>query len=334
MSRRHGARPEPGGGWRVELWAPRPDTVSLVLDGPVEDRRAPDSSSSDGWYDWHLDDVAHGQCYRFELDGRRRPDPASRWQPEGVAGPSALVDPATFAWRDDGWNGPSGMRGQVVYELHVGTFTAAGTFDAATEHLAPLAELGVTVIELMPVAQFPGGRNWGYDGVLPSAVQNTYGGPDGLARFVDAAHRVGLSVILDVVYNHFGPEGNHLREFGPYFTDTYETPWGEAVNVSEAGSDEVRAYFIDSAIGWVRDFHVDGFRLDAVHAIVDPTASPFLEELTTAVHAEAERLGRRALVIAESSDNDPRLVRPAERGGFAMDGVWQDEVHHAGRPHR
>lgn len=327
----HGARPLDADRWEVALWAPVPERVTLVLDGPVHESRPADDATPDGWYRWEIDGVTHGQQYWFEIDGRLRPDPASRWQPHGVAGPSALVDPGTFTWTTTDWQPPTDLRHQVLYELHVGTFTSAGTFDAAIDHLDDLVATGITAIELMPVAQFPGARNWGYDGVLPSAVQDTYGGPAGLARLVDAAHQRGLAVILDVVYNHLGPEGNHLREFGPYFTDTYSTPWGGALNFAEAGSDNVRSYFVESAVGFVRDLRVDGFRLDAVHAIVDPTALPFLEELTAAVHDTAAADGRHALVIAESSDNDPRLVRSSDRGGFGMDGVWHDEIHHAVR---
>lgn len=309
------------------MWAPRPAGVKLVLDGAGDPLDAlPDPN---GWYRWHLEGLTYGHRYWFELDGVQRPDPASRWQPDGVAGPSALVDPATFRWSDPQWQGPGPLRNQVLYELHVGTFSDEGTFDAAIEHLPSLTEIGVTAIELMPVAQFPGSRNWGYDGVLPSAAQHTYGGPEGLARLVDAAHGLGLAVILDVVYNHLGPEGNHLRDFGPYFTSTYATPWGDALNFSEGGSDHVRSLFIESALDWVRDHHIDGFRLDAVHAIVDPTAMGFLEELTAAIHAEADARGRGVMVIAESSDNDPRVVRPPDRGGYDMDAVWHDEIHHA-----
>jgi maltooligosyltrehalose trehalohydrolase len=245
-----------------------------------------------------------------------------------VHGPSAIVDASVFRWHDDDWTGVE-LADTVLYEMHVGTFTVEGTFDAAIRHLPRLHELGITTVEVMPVAAFPGERNWGYDGVFPSAVQHSYGGPDGLARFVDAAHRFGLAVVLDVVYNHMGPEGNVLGRFGPYFTDEYRIPWGDAMNVAGAGSDHVRRFFTESAVGWIRDFHVDGLRLDAVHAIFDPTPSPFVRELTTAVHHAARRQGRTALVTIESSANDPRIVRAEDAGGWGCDAVWNDDFHHA-----
>jgi maltooligosyltrehalose trehalohydrolase len=217
----------------------------------------------------------------------------------------------------------------VLYELHVGTFTPEGTFDGVAGQLERLARLGVTTIELMPVGAFPGVRNWGYDGVFPSAVQESYGGPEGLARLVDAAHAAGLGVVLDVVYNHLGSEGSTHGRFAPYSTDTYRSPWGDAVNVAGPGSDLVRRTFVESACRWVEDFHVDGLRLDAIHAIVDPTATPFIEDLTTAVHAAGEAAGRTVLVIAESSANDPRVVRPPSAGGLGCDAVWDDDVHHS-----
>jgi maltooligosyltrehalose trehalohydrolase len=221
------------------------------------------------------------------------------------------------------------MEAYVTYELHVGTFSTEGTFHGAVRHLDELADLGITAVELMPVGQFPGGRNWGYDGAAPYAVQNTYGGPAGLKRFVNECHRRGLAVVLDVVYNHLGPEGNVLWGLGPYFTDRYKTPWGNAVNLDGPDSEPVRHYFVQNALQWVDEFHVDALRLDAVHAIVDASARPFLQELAEAVHARARRLGRRIHVIAESDLNDPKLVRPVERGGFGLDAVWNDDFHHA-----
>lgn len=322
----HGAHRRRDSAWDVAVWAPLAGEVRVQI------RDAEVAALHDGGWWRAVIDGDHGDHYRIVLDGERvRPDPASRWQPEGVHGPSALVDPGQYTWTDDDWTGISSLEGHVLYELHVGTFSDEGTFDGVIPHLDALVALGITVIELLPIAQFPGGCNWGYDGVLVSAAQDTYGGPDGLARLVDAAHARGLGVVLDVVYNHFGPEGNHLGDFGPYFTDTFSTPWGDALNFGEPGSDNVRSLFIDSARQWIADHHVDGFRLDAVHAILDTTAWPFLEQLTAAVHEEATRLGRAAVVVAESSDNDPRLIRGPERGGFGMDGVWHDEVHHAVR---
>ena len=274
-------------------------------------------------------DMAPGTDYWIRLDGgERRADPRSAHQPQGVDGPSRLVDHAAFSWTDDGW---SGLRwpSVAIYEMHVGTFSPEGTFDGAIEKLDHLAALGVDTVELMPVAEFPGSRGWGYDGVHLYAAQSSYGGPEGLKRFVDAAHGRGLAVLLDVVYNHLGPAGNYLGEFGPYFTDRYSTPWGDAVNLDGGASDGVRAHIIDNACMWIRDFHIDGLRLDAVHAFLDTSAVHLLEELATAVHAEGERVGRSVAVIAESDLNDPRLVRPALQGGFGLDAAWSDDFHHA-----
>lgn len=289
--------------------------------------------AGDGYWSGAVPGVAAGSAYGFALDrpdgGREAlPDPASRHQPWGVHGPSAVVDTGRFRWTDHGWQGVP-LADVVYYELHVGTFTPAGTLEAAAGELPRLAALGITMVELMPVNAFPGVRGWGYDGVFPSAVHHPYGGPEALAAFVDAAHVLGIGVTLDVVYNHLGPEGNVLGRFGPYFTDRYHTPWGPAVNFSEAGSDGVRHLFVDSATRWVSEFHVDGLRVDAVHAIVDPTALPFTEELVTAVHAAAADAGRTVVVTAESADNDPRLVRPATAGGIGFDAVWNDDFHHA-----
>lgn len=272
--------------------------------------------------------VDDGARYFYRLNGvSDRPDPASRFQPEGVHGPSQIVGD-DFAWEDQAWNGLP-IEAYVLYELHVGTFTPEGTFDAVIPYLPYLKALGITVLELMPVAQFPGRRNWGYDGVYPYAVQNSYGGPAGLKRLVNACHVAGLGVCVDVVYNHLGPEGNYLADFGPYFTDRYQTPWGSAVNFDGAQSDEVRLFFIENALHWIRDFHVDALRLDAVHAIFDQSAYTFLEELGDAAHREGKRLGRIIQVIPESDLNDPRLVRPKDRGGFGHDAQWNDGFHHA-----
>ena len=314
------------------VWAPDATAVEVVLDGrdPVGLNRV-----EDGYHQGVVEGVRPGSTYRYRLhredaDPVDRPDPASRHQPEGVHGPSEVVDPTAFAWDDAGWSiGP--LHEQVIYELHVGTFTPEGTFDAIVERLGELRDLGVTAIQLMPVWQFPGERNWGYDGVLPYAVQHSYGGPEGLRRLVAAAHDLGLGVLLDVVYNHYGPEGNHLRDFGPYFTDTYDTPWGEAVNVDDADSDEVRRFILDNARRWIGEFHLDGLRLDAVHAVIDRSAIHWLEELADAVHTVADQQGRRALVIAESDLQDPRLVRPADAGGYGLDGQWLDDIHHTVR---
>jgi maltooligosyltrehalose trehalohydrolase len=316
------------------VWAPRARSVNLRLFGDETEREREIAldRGADGIHWAAVESVKPETRYLYRLSGTidgaiDRPDPASRFQPEGVHGPSAVVDLA-FDWSDRGWNGPPMWR-YVMYELHVGTFTSAGTFDAAIEHLASLRELGVTAVEVMPVGQFPGSRNWGYDGVDLYAVQASYGGPKAFQRFVDACHREGLAVVLDVVYNHLGPEGNYLADFAPYFTDRYRTPWGPALNFDGPGSDLVRHFFIENACFFVRDFHVDALRLDAVHAIVDCSAFTFLEELTRAVHVTGEALGRRALVIAESDLNDTRLVRPKVEGGYGIDAQWSDDFHHA-----
>ena len=271
-----------------------------------------------------------GYRYRLHLGHGKvleRPDPASRCQPEGVHGPSQFVDP-DFDWQDRTWSGLS-LNHYIIYELHVGTFCPTGDFDGVMARLDDLVELGVTAVELMPVAQFPGARNWGYDGVYPFAVQNSYGGPIGLKRLVDACHRKGLAVVLDVVYNHLGPEGNYLNDFGPYFTDFYHTPWGEALNFDGPHSDAVRRYFIENALQWIDEFRIDALRLDAVHAIVDFSARPFLEVLAEAVHQRAEALNRHIHLIAESALNDTRVIRPRELGGFNIDAQWNDDFHHS-----
>jgi maltooligosyltrehalose trehalohydrolase len=315
--------------WSFLVWAPAHQQVSLrVYD---ENRHVTHvlAPVGRGYHGAIVEVSGDAPTYEFELsDGAVLADPVSRWQPDGVHGRSRGFDPTAFTWSDAGF-APAALSHTVIYEVHIGTFTSAGTFDAAIGRLDDLAELGVTAIEPMPVAAFPGLRNWGYDGVFPFAVQDSYGGPAGFQRFVDACHARGLAVILDVVYNHLGPEGNVLGEFGPYFTDVYATPWGAAVNVSEAGSDEVRRYFTDNAVQWLRDFHVDGLRLDAIHGIVDPTASPFLRELTIIVGTLAVELDRRLLLIAESADNNPQVITPAAAGGLGFDGQWNDDFHHS-----
>ncbi len=324
-----GARLTKDGSAHFCVWGPNVERVSLLLTRDGMTSEHPMDRGDDGVHTVRIADVPPGSDYLFRLDAERdRPDPVSRCQPAGVHGPSRVIDPEAFGWSNARWAGLESSD-LILYEIHVGTFTRAGTFDAVAERLPYLHELGITAIELMPVAQFPGRRNWGYDGVHPYAPQMSYGGPDGLRRLVDAAHRTGLGVFLDVVYNHLGPEGNYLSEFGPYFTDRYTTPWGPAVNFDGADSDEVRRYFIDNALYWVTEYQIDGLRLDAVHAIFDFSARHILEEIASAVHAEAEALGRRIHVIAESDLNDPRLVRPLERGGYGLDGTWSDDFHHA-----
>jgi maltooligosyltrehalose trehalohydrolase len=282
-----------------------------------------------GYFRLDRANVPEGQRYAFRLDGGpERPDPCSLWQPDGVHGPSAVVQPGRFHWTDQRWQGIA-RQDLVFYELHVGTFTPEGTFDAVIPRLGTLRELGVTCIEIMPVAQFPGTRNWGYDGVLPYAVQNSYGGAHGLQRLVDACHAHGLAVFLDVVYNHFGPEGNYLAEFGPYFTDRYKTPWGLAINYDGPGSDPVRDYVLDNARMWLDEFHCDGLRLDAVHAIYDLGAKHILLAIEEEARNVRSSRGRQVHVVAESDLNDPRLLVPAERGGYELDGQWCDDFHHA-----
>ena len=322
-----GARPLPGGGASFRVWAPHAERVELVLLSD-DARHVPLAPLPRGYHAAVVDGVAEGARYRFRLDGGDPlPDPASRWQPEGVHGPSAVAGGA-FAWTDDAWRPPP-LRDWVLYELHVGAFTPEGTFDAVVPQLPALAELGIRALELMPVAAFPGTRNWGYDGVHPFAVQESYGGPRGLKRLVDAAHRHGLAVVLDVVYNHLGPEGNYLASYGPYFTHVYHTPWGKALNFDERGSDQVRAYFVENACQWVGEYHIDGLRVDAVHAILDRSARPFLRELAARARARAAADGRPAVSIAESDLGDPRVLYGPERGGLGMDGQWLDDFHHA-----
>lgn len=317
----------PGGETRFRVWAPRRRNVELRIRQPKEQRvrMRPDD---DGYFQAVLPQDLTGVQYTYVLDGEiERPDPASRLQEEGVHGPSTVVGSA-FPWQASAWRGIP-LKDYILYELHVGAFTPEGTFDAAIRRIPYLKELGVTAIELMPVAQFPGARNWGYDGVYPYAVQNSYGGPLALKRFVDACHREGLAVVLDVVYNHLGPEGNYLRDFGPYFTDRHHTPWGDAINFDDADSRAVRDFFIQNALYWVTEYRVDGLRLDATDTIYDTSPKHFLAELSEHLHERAELLNRRIYAIAESAANDVRWIQPRELGGFALDAQWNDDFHHA-----
>jgi maltooligosyltrehalose trehalohydrolase len=309
------------------VWAPHAERVDLHLVAP-HDATIAMTPHPHGYFKVAVDDVAAGARYYFRLDGgEQRADPASRHQPDGVHGPSAVV-PTAYEWTDARWRGPRLDR-YVLYELHTGTFTPEGTFTAIVPRLPALADLGITAIELMPVAQFPGTRNWGYDGVFPFAVQHSYGGPAALKALVAACHAAGIAVVLDVVYNHLGPEGSYLGEFGPYFSGRYLTPWGGALNVDGAHSDEVRRFFIENALQWVDEFHIDALRLDAIHAILDTSARPFLQELADAVHERARRLERNIYLIGESDLGDPRIIRPAELGGHGLDAQWSDDFHHA-----
>ena len=313
--------------WR--LWAPKSERVLLVIGAGTDRREISMTAEPFGYHTHRASGIREGFRYAFKLsDGQEFPDPASRWQPDGVHRPSAVFSPAAFTWTDRNWRGVR-REDLVFYELHVGTFTPAGTFDAIIPRLSELAALGITAIELMPIAQFPGERNWGYDGVYPYAVQNSYGGPRALQRLVDAAHQRGLAVFLDVVYNHLGPEGCYFNQFGHYFTNHYHTPWGAAINFGDAYSDPVRQFFIDNARVWIRDFHIDGLRLDAIHAIYDASALHILAEIRAAVHRIGKEQNRAVHVVAESNLNDVRVVNPPERGGHGLDGAWSDDFHHS-----
>jgi maltooligosyltrehalose trehalohydrolase len=311
---------------RFLVWAPKPHKIELQIVHPAP-RLVPLTRCERGYFYAVVDGVTPGSRYVYRLDeSKERPDPASRFQPQGVHGPSEVINP-DFPWDDKQWHGLL-LRDYILYELHVGTFTAEGTFDAIIPYLDELVRLGISVIELMPIGQFPGQRNWGYDGTYCFAAQDSYGGPDGLRRLVNACHQRGLGVALDVVYNHIGPEGNYLADFGHYFTPRYRTPWGLAMNFDDRHADEVRRYFIESALAWVAEFHIDSLRLDAVHAIFDESARPFLGELGQAVHERAEQLNRRVTVIGESNKNDVRHIAARETGGHGLDGQWNDDFHH------
>ena len=304
------------------VWAPHLERVELHIVAPRE-RRVRLHKMPDGYHEGLVDDCGEGTRYLFSLGHSERPDPASRSQPDGVHAASEVIG-SDFEWHDEGWEGVA-LEDSVIYELHAGTFTEEGTFDAIVPHLEVLKDLGVTTIELLPIAQFPGSRNWGYDGTYIGAAQSSYGGPRALKRLVDACHQRGLAILLDVVYNHLGPEGNYLSEYGPYFTDRYRTPWGLALNFDGPHSDDVRWFFIHNALQWLDEFHFDGLRVDAVHAIVDHSAEPFLQDLNAAVHA----LPRKRLSIAESDLNDPRVFQPPEQYGLGFDSQWADDYHHA-----
>jgi len=323
---RHGPLVADDGTTAFSVWAPRAERVDLLVDG----RSEPMTALRDGW--WRATVTAgDGSRYGFRLDGGEvRPDPASRRQPDGVHGLSAVVDPRCFRWspQERSWRAAP-LAGAVFYELHVGTFTPEGTFDAAIPHLADLAALGVTHLEVMPVNAFNGHAGWGYDGVCWYATHEPYGGPTAFARFVDAAHRRGLAVVLDVVYNHLGPSGSYLAEFGPYLSTGHTTPWGEALNLDGPDSDAVRAFIIGNAVWWFRDLHVDGLRLDAVHGLVDTSAVHLLAELADTTAVAAAVLGRPLHLVAESDRSDPQTIRPRETGGLGLDAQWADDLHHA-----
>ncbi|SIT74262.1 malto-oligosyltrehalose trehalohydrolase [Pontibacter indicus] len=327
ITREIGAHYSPEKGTLFTVWAPAAEQVDVVLKD--NDKIMPLQREAFGYWTGLSEVTGPGALYTFRLDGEtERPDPASQHQPDGVHEPSAVVDHTAFAWTDKSWK-PLPLEQYIIYELHVGTFSEEGTFQGVIDKLPDLVDLGITAIELMPVAQFPGSRNWGYDGVYPSAVQNSYGGPDGLKELVNACHAAGIAVVLDVVYNHLGPEGNYLNDFGPYFTDKYNTPWGKSLNFDDAHSDHVRNFFIQNALLWLRDYHIDALRLDAVHAILDTGAKHFLQELQEHVEHLEQQLGRHFILIAESDLNDVRVINPMEKGGYGLAAQWSDDFHHA-----
>jgi len=311
----------------LRLWAPNAQRAAVR----IGNRRVEmEKDGAHGWWRAALPNAVPGADYAFVLDDDPTPlpDPRSRWQPSGVHGPSRIVDHSSFKWTDRGFSAPP-LCDAVIYELHTGTFTPQGTFDSAIERLDHLVELGITHVELMPVAQFPGARGWGYDGVDLFAPHQSYGGPQGLKRLVDACHARGLAVLLDVVYNHFGPSGNYLPRFGPYLTDRYATPWGSAVNFDGRGSDEVRRLVCDNAIAWMRDYHFDGLRLDAIHAILDISPTHLLEQLAQRTAELGRQTSRRLVLIAENDLNDPRIVTAPARGGYGIDAQWNEDFHHS-----
>ena len=310
------------------VWAPFLENVEVRILHPAE-KTLPMGKDERGYWRTEFREAPAGIRYLYRLsNGKERPDPASRLQPDGVHGPSQTVHHSLFTWSDHGWKGIP-LREYIIYEMHVGTFTPEGTFEAVIDRLPALRELGINAIEIMPVAQFPGDRNWGYDGVYPFAVQTSYGGPEGFKELVNQCHNHDMAVILDVVYNHLGPEGNYLGEYGPYFTDKYRTPWGMAINFDDAYSNEVRNYFIENALSWFRDYHIDALRLDAIHGITDFSAQPFLQELAETTRRFSDDQGRMVYLIAESDLNDARVTRPRDTGGFGIDAQWCDDFHHA-----
>jgi maltooligosyltrehalose trehalohydrolase len=320
----YGAMPLLDGGVQFRVWAPNVNTLAVNLAGAV----FPMVREGEDFH-VHVPHALPGETYCFVLDdSRERPDPVSRSQPLGVHGPSEIIDPEAFYWTDQNWKGLD-LENYILYELHTGTFTPEGNFEGVLAKIPYLKELGITAIELMPVAEFPGRRNWGYDGVDLFAPQSSYGGPGALKKLVNACHNAGLAVVLDVVYNHVGPEGNYLAEFGPYFTDHYRSPWGQAVNFDGPGSDSVRQFFIDNALYWLSEYHIDALRLDAIHGIYDFSARHFLAELADRFHQQAALLGRQGWLIAESDLNDVRVVQPRSSGGYGLDAQWNDEFHHA-----
>lgn len=315
-------------GVRFRVWAPDASSMSLVLLEPPKTLRM--DPQEKGYFTLFVKDLRPGARYFYRWgENPLRPDPASRFQPDGVHGPSEVVDPRLFSWHDQGWKGLP-LDEMILYELHTGTFTQEGTFETIIPLIDYLKhDLGVTAIELMPIAQFPGKRNWGYDGAYAYAPQNSYGGPLGLMALVNACHEKGLAVVLDVVYNHLGPEGNYLAEYGPYFTSRYRTPWGSAVNYDGPRSDEVRAFIIGNALHWITEYHMDGLRLDAIHNIFDFSGHHILNQLSEAVQQQSMKLGRRTVITGESNLNDARIVESRRKGGYDLDAQWNDDFHHS-----
>jgi maltooligosyltrehalose trehalohydrolase len=308
----------------VRVWSPKAELISIKLEAQM----LPLDKDEHGYWSLNTDQIKPGDQYRFEINGKPLPDPASLSQPKGVHGPSEAFDVNAFNWTDNLWQNIP-LADYIFYELHTGAFTPGGTFKDIENQLDYLVELGITAIEIMPVAQFPGERNWGYDGVFPFAVQNSYGGPQGLQQLVNSCHNKGLAVVLDVVYNHFGPEGNYVGQFGPYFTDKYQTPWGSAINFDDAGSDEVRRYFIENVLMWFRDFHIDALRMDAVHAIKDLSPKHILQEISERVNELMTQSGKNYYLVVECDLNNSRFITPVDKGGYGMNAQWTDEFHHA-----
>jgi maltooligosyltrehalose trehalohydrolase len=310
------------------VWAPLLKDVTLKLISPAE-QVIPMEQDTKGYWVAKVENVSAETLYLYRLENEKdRPDPASHFQPKGVHEPSQLIEHNSFIWEDDIWKGIV-LSEMIIYELHVGTFTPDGTFDSILPRISELKDLGINAIEIMPVVQFPGDRNWGYDGAYPFAVQNSYGGPAGLKRLVNECHKKGMAVILDVVYNHIGPEGNYLFDYGPYFTDKYKTSWGMAINFDDAYNNEVRNFFIENALHWFKNYHIDALRLDAVHGISDSSARPFLQELAERVKEFSSCEGKRFYLIAESDLNNSRVIKPRELGGYGIDAQWCDDFHHS-----
>jgi maltooligosyltrehalose trehalohydrolase len=324
---RFGARAQADGSTLFRVWAPRVESleVKILCEGP---RTFPLENVGGGVFEARVGEVSAGADYFYVVNGNERPDPVSRFQPAGVHGPSRVVAPEAFEWTDEGWEGIE-LKDHIIYELHTGTFTPEGTFESVIPKLAHLKSLGVTAIELMPVAEFPGARNWGYDGAHLYAPQSTYGGPEGLKKLIDACHREGLAFILDVVYNHLGPEGNYAGEYMPLYSEAHKSPWGAGLNFDGEDSEGVRRYFVENALYWLTEYHVDGLRLDAVHAIADTSETHLLKQLAAEFHAQARALGRTAHLIAESDLNDVVVIKPSEAGGWGLDAQWSDDFHHS-----